>query len=60
MNTITIELENEILEVSQTADSSTLNVDVLDLEEELKYYFEIETTELAELLTKYQQDNGIL
>ena len=43
-----------------TQEGNTINVDILDQDGNVDYYFELETEKLEQFLIQYQKDNGII
>lgn len=60
MNTITITAEENILEISQEGINGTLNVDVLTIDFDLEYSFEIEIDEMADMIMSFQKERNII
>lgn len=50
----------KIKNIEITQEGNTINVDVLDHEGEVEYYFELEAEELEDFLVQYQKENGII
>lgn len=60
MNTIRIQYNHNIIEINQEPYSEYLDIDVLDMDGELEYMFDMKTDELGDFLEAFQKKEGIL